>query len=44
MSTAAVARIYDNNYFMEDKMINCGNKTPADQVDMAIVKAYFIKL
>ena len=39
MATAAVARMYDSNYFVEDKMIDWENKASADQVDIAIVKA-----
>ena len=44
MAMEAVARIYDSNYFLEYKMIDWEHKAPANQVDMAIVKAYFTKL
>ena len=44
IATTSVAIMYDNNYFVEDKMIDRENKTPADQVDMKILKAYFTKL
>ena len=44
MAAAAVARMYDSSYFTEEKMIGWENKSDANQVDMAIVKAYFTKL
>ena len=44
VASAAVARMYNSNYFMEDKMINWENKAPANQVDIVIIKACFTKL
>ena len=34
MATATVARMYDVNYSMEDKMLFWENKSEADQIDM----------
>ena len=44
IAMAAVTRMYDGNYFVEDKMIGWDNKGPADQVNMGILKVYFTKL
>ena len=44
MATAAVARMYDSSYFIEEKMIHWENKLDADQATMAIVKTYFTQL
>ena len=34
MATAAVAIMYDISYFVEDKMIDCENKSDANQINM----------
>ena len=44
MATAAVIIMNGRRYFVEDKVINWENNPEADQINMAIVKTYFIKL
>ena len=44
MATAAVAQMYNSNHFTEEQMIAWENKPYANQVDMAIMKAYFTKI
>ena len=44
MATAAVARIYDNYYFSEEKMTRSDRQSEADQANTSLVKRYFTKL